>query len=142
MQVFISHASRDRELAKRLTKELSEEGFHVWNPDDEIYPGDNWAKKFGQALEESELMVVLWTRNAFESAERLERDVQYALTSTSYRGRLLPVLVGFASFKSGEDIPWILLKFDPVYIESETAGFENVIARIRELAKGDCNAAR
>jgi hypothetical protein len=59
MQVFISHSSKDKPIARQLAHRLSEAGLKVWFPEDEILPGDNWAKKVGQALEESDLMVVL-----------------------------------------------------------------------------------
>ncbi len=48
MQVFISHAKRDRELARQLGEKLCAAGMTVWNRDNEIYPGDNWAKKLGK----------------------------------------------------------------------------------------------
>lgn len=141
MQVFISHASRDRELAKRLTAELSQAGFHVWNPDDEIYPGDNVPKKIGQAMEDSEVMIVLWTRNTRDSADKLARDVQFALTSGNYRGRLVPVSVGYKTFLARKDVPWVLKDFDPVYIEKESDSFERVVSRVRDLVKSNCNVA-
>ncbi len=54
-------------IARQLAHRLSDAGLKVWIPEDEILPGDNWAKKVGQALEESDLMVVLVTPQAFES---------------------------------------------------------------------------
>ena len=49
MQVFISHAAKDRELATRLALQLAQAGFAVWYAAEDIAPGDNWAKKMGKA---------------------------------------------------------------------------------------------
>jgi len=129
MRVFISHAAKDRELASRLAVELSHAGFSVWNPAEEIAPGDNWAKKIGEALDESDVMIALVTHGSLES-EALPADIQYGLTTTKFEQRLIPVLVGFVTFVAGKDVPWILLKLDPVYVESPDSGFESVIRRV------------
>lgn len=62
MQTFISHVNQDSKLAGILASQLAQSGFNVWNPEDAIEPGDNWATKLGQALDESDVMVVLYTR--------------------------------------------------------------------------------
>jgi TIR domain-containing protein len=69
-------------------------------------PGDNWADKVGQALRESEAMVVLVTPSALES-NSLRRDIDYALTQKRFKGRLVPVLAGNAQHFQGWSIPWI-----------------------------------
>src|SRR5215813_11010057 len=112
MRVFISHSSKDTPVARQLARRLSEAGLKVWFPEDEILPGDNWAKKVGQALEESNLMVVLITPHAFES-EWLKEEIQYALTAGRYQGRLIPVFFGSES-EASSDVPWILRKLNSV----------------------------
>ncbi len=129
MRVFISHAGKDRDLASRLAVELSQAGFSVWNAADEIAPGDNWAKKIGEALDESDVMIALVTHGALES-HALRADIQYGLTARKFERKLIPVLVGFVSFVAGKDVPWILLKLDPVYVGSPDSGFEPVIRRV------------
>ena len=132
MRIFISHAAKDRELASRLAVQLAHAGFSVWNAAEEIAPGDNWAKKIGEALDESDVMVALLTRGSLES-ETLRADIQYGLSEKKLEQRLIPVLVGFATFATGKDVPWILLKMDPVYIESPASGFQSVIERVAAI---------
>ena len=67
MQVFISHSSKDKLFARQLADRLSLAGFDAWVPEGKILPGDNWASAIGDALEKSDLMVVLVTPHAFES---------------------------------------------------------------------------
>ena len=76
MQIFLSHSDANEVLARRVASALEQAGFTVWNAES-ILPGDNWATAVGKALESSELMVVLFTREAKDSPS-LRRDVQYA----------------------------------------------------------------
>lgn len=142
MQVFISHASKDRHLASQLARELSDAGISVWDPAEEIAPGDNWAAALGKALDESDLMVALITRGALEEAGPLRWEIQYALTSKNFEERLVPVLVGLVTFEAGKDVPWILLKMHPVSVAASSDGFGEVIERVRTIAGQQINAAR
>ena len=133
MQVFISHSSKDKSAARQLAHRLSEAGLKVWVPEDEILPGDNWAKKVGQALEDSDLMVVLITPHAFET-EWLKEEIQYALTAEHYKGRLIPVFLGSENETSAE-VPWILRKLNPVQIEGKEEDWQQVVEKICALAE-------
>jgi hypothetical protein len=141
MQIYISHAKADANLASGLSASLAQAGFSVWNPES-ILPGDNWRKEFGAALESSELMVALFSRNARENENaNVTRDVQFALTSGNYRGRVVPVLVDFVTFEAGSEVPWVLLKMDPVYLAGPSPDFSEIINRVRGLAGKPSNAA-
>jgi len=133
MQVFISHASKDKAVARHLAHRLTDAGLKVWIPEDEILPGDNWAKKVGEALEESDLMVVLITPHAFES-EWLKEEIQYALTSEHYQGRLIPVFLG-DNTETPTDVPWILRKLNPVQIEGRDEDWQQVVDKAHIFAE-------
>ncbi|MGE0825759.1 MAG: toll/interleukin-1 receptor domain-containing protein [Candidatus Binatia bacterium] len=133
MQVFISHSSKDISAARQLAQRLAKAGVKVWLPEDEILPGDNWAKKVGQALEESNLMVVLVTAHAFES-EWLKEEIQYALTAEQYQGRLIPVFLGSES-EAATDMPWILRKLNPVQIKGSDDDWQQVVDKVCTFAE-------
>jgi hypothetical protein len=139
MRIFISHAAGDGELASQLSDRLSQAGFVAWDAAKEIAPGDNWAKEIGRALDESDVIVALITPGALQS-QSLQGDIQYALTSKHFEHRLVPVLANYVSIEAGkEDVPWILLKMNPIYIE-QSCGFREVVDRIREIARQETNA--
>jgi len=138
MQVFISHAKADETLARGLASALERAGFSVWNPES-ILPGDNWAMEIGRALETSELMIVLFSKRSRESAT-VTQEAQYALTSGNYRGRVVPVLVDSVTFAAGAEVPWVLLKMEPIYITSTSPDFNVIVNRIRTLAGAPTNA--
>ena len=128
MKVFISHSSLDRELAWKLASELSDAGLDVWNPYEEIAPGDNWAMKVGEALEASDLMVILMTPAAAE-ADSVRREMEYALTAKRFRGRLLSVVIGRQT-----ELPWILSKQAVKRIDVPEQGFGDVVDEVLALA--------
>lgn len=108
MKVFLSYSQADRVVARELATRITEAGHEVWFADDEIYPGDNVARKAGQALDKARAMVVLISPAAMKSINVMQ-EVQFALGACQYRGRLIPVII-----KATPDMPWILKKFPVV----------------------------
>lgn len=106
MKVFISRAPENEALARKLGTALQRDGWEVWD-DDQILPGDNWAEKVGQALEETQAMIVLLTGEALSSAA-VRWEIAYALGNKRLKNRLIPVLVGSEENTSTHDFPWIL----------------------------------
>jgi TIR domain len=131
MKVFLSHARKDAALAHKLAGRLGRAGFSVWNSEAEVAPGDNWAKKIGNALEESELMVILLSPGALES-DWLRQDIEFGLGAKKFEGRLFSVFVG-PTLEAGKDMPWILLKLPHIQIGSES-DFAEAVKGIRTLS--------
>lgn len=113
MKVFLSYSQSDRALASQLAHSLKASGLEVWDTQSEIFPGDNWAEKTSQALQESEAMIVLLSDESLHSA-MVRWEVEYGLGNKNYRGRLIPVLVDGARLEQSEDFPWILRRFNSV----------------------------
>ena len=85
MKVFLSHSSDytdNRDLIDKITEELTKSGMDVWDDNDQIYPGDNWAQKTSQALEESQAMVVLLTPESVDS-KWIRWDIEFAMLNVS-----------------------------------------------------------
>lgn len=113
MKVFLSYSQSDQALANRLTHSLKASGLDVWDIRDEIFPGDNWAEKTSQALQESEAMIVLLSDESLHNTT-VRREVEYGLGNKNYRGRLIPVLIDGARLEENEDFPWILHNFSSI----------------------------
>ena len=110
MRVFISHSHEDRELADYLADRLSEAGHAVWRPEEQLLPGDNFALKTGQALAESDAMVILVSPQSVRS-QSVRGEINYALGSPNYAGRVIPVMV-----RPTKDMPWFLRTLDAVEV--------------------------
>jgi hypothetical protein len=92
VRIFISHAAADQGIAKNLAKRLSAAGLDVWDPGRDVLLGDNWAIKTGEALAQSDAVLVLLSPDSVDS-EWVRHEIDYALGSMKLRGRLLPVVV-------------------------------------------------
>jgi hypothetical protein len=104
----------DAELARKVADGLRREGLSVWLADQEIMPGDNWAEKVSQALNESQAMVVLITSETFRS-RAVMREIEFALGHKEYRQRLIPVVIESERIPD-ETIPWILRRYQMVRV--------------------------
>lgn len=140
MRVFISHAFEDSEVVRILAEELSRAQIDVWNPYQDLNPGDNVAMKVGEALERSDVMVIVWSANARVS-KSLQNEIDYALSSKKYQGRLFTVVLGDKS-----TLPWVLAKAsrmtqcsqDPTEIEG--GEFHGLVKQITGLPQMESNA--
>jgi hypothetical protein len=135
MQVFMSYAREDAELAHRIAHVLREYGMDVWDGT-QILPGDNWAAKIGDALRDSEAMVVLLTPGSKGSAN-LGYEVGYALGSQDYKGRLIPVVAASPAELPGVEIPWVLNRFPMIRLadpEQDEDGLRKIARAVQEAA--------
>jgi len=122
MRIFISYTANDRNFAKELGAHLSKWGFEVWDPSEQLLPGDNWPLKIGEALEESRAMIVLLSPDSMKS-EWVRHEIEYALGDRNYQGRVFPVVV-----RPTENIPWILNKFQILRANNNPAEISKRIA--------------
>ena len=107
MKVFLSHSTSDKALAREIATGLVDQGFDIWFDEWVLQPGGNWAKEVGKALESADAMVVLFSPESMRTWQR--EEIQYALTTQRFEGRLIPVIV-----KSTTNIPWILERLNVV----------------------------
>jgi hypothetical protein len=127
MKVFISHSNQGNLLARKIARVLQEEGLEVWD-EQNVLPGDNWAGKVAEALDESQAMVVLLTPHALAS-EWVRREIEYALGKENYTKRVVPVVVGQLS---EESLPWILRRLSMIRL-AEPAREDEDIQRIADV---------
>ena len=125
MKVFISHSHKDSALAARISRALRKDGLEVWDPDADVFPGDNWAEKAARALEESHAMVLLLTPAAVNSPY-VRREIEYALGAKRYSNRLIPVAIGAREELPADSIPWIVRRMPWVELEDCESGFPEV----------------
>jgi hypothetical protein len=115
MKVFLSHSFKDTELAKRIADFLRNEGFEVWD-NSQILPGENWAEQAGEALKNSDAMVVLITPDSVKSSQ-ITYELGYALGNKDYKGRLVPVVSDTPQKQvKKKDVPWVLNGFEQVHL--------------------------
>jgi hypothetical protein len=115
MKVFISHSHADDSLAYQVVETLNKAGFDVWD-ERQIMPGENLAARMGDALEQSEAMVVLLTPAGLQSKE-VQSEIGYALGNKNYSGRVISV-------------PWILRRFPMISLSESPVQNKEGLGRI------------
>lgn len=103
-EVFLSHATSDREAATGLALNLREHGIPVWFSQTDLRGAQDWHDEIGSALRRCDFFIVLLSASSVTS-EWVKREVYYALRTPRYHGRILPVLLEPCDYES---LSWTL----------------------------------
>ena len=75
--VFISHSSKDEEIADKVVKYLEGRGLSCWTAPRDIVPGTDWAAAINTAITASKVFLIIYTANSAESGQ-VAREVSLA----------------------------------------------------------------
>lgn len=93
LNVFISHASVDKPIARRIVEILSDKGIHPWIDEDAILVGHSIPSKIADGLNGADLLCVLISNAALASAW-VTRELEVFLHKFLKEGRpILPCLL-------------------------------------------------
>jgi hypothetical protein len=76
-QVFISHSSRDRKVARTICSALESRGLTCWIASRDVGPGENFMDAIVHAIRAAKVMVLVFSENANNSDE-IKREVVLA----------------------------------------------------------------
>ena len=65
--VFLSHSSKDKPVVRKVAERLRKDGLSVWFDEWEIKPGASIPAKIEEGLEQSRVLVLCMSANAFGS---------------------------------------------------------------------------
>ena len=77
--VFISHSSKDKEIADKVVKFFEDKGLSCWIAPRDIVPGTEWAAAISTAITASKVFLIIYTANSAESSQ-VSREVSLAET--------------------------------------------------------------
>jgi len=84
-QVFICHASEDRQVAQRISEELGRAGLRPWLDKSSLEGGDEWDPVIERSIGESDYFLVLQSRSlAGKSFSYLNREINLALSRQKF----------------------------------------------------------
>jgi len=86
--VFLSHSSKDKDLARRLANDLSGQGINVWFDEWEIRIGQSITQKIEQGLEEADFVAVLLTKHSVKSGW-VEREWHSKIGEEAISGKVV-----------------------------------------------------
>lgn len=67
--IFVSHSSKDREIAGTVCKALERRGLTCWIANRDVGPGENFQEEIVKAIRDAKVMVLVFTENANNSDE-------------------------------------------------------------------------
>lgn len=118
-QIFISHSSKNHQITWDIKKEINSWGYKTWIDDDDIVDNSQWYNEIQQALQTSNLIVCIVTREALASHfVTAEWDIaivkQIASIFLIFDDIVLPSkysAINFIDFRNGlEKNNWSILK--------------------------------
>lgn len=77
--VFISYASEDREVAKRLYNDLTEEGIKPWMDKADLLPGQDREVHIKKAIRESKYFIALLSSDSLSKKGSAQKELKFAL---------------------------------------------------------------
>lgn len=80
-RIFISHSSKDHEVAKGICDALEENGLRCWIAPRDIPYGTQWAGEISKAIEASSAFLFLSSGNS-NASEQVSREIQLAIENT------------------------------------------------------------
>jgi hypothetical protein len=123
-RVFISHSSKDKQLATGLSVDLANRGYDPWLDTWKIRAGESIPAKVGNGIKDCDFMIVVLSKNSVAS-NWVEREWQAKYWSEVSKGnvQVIPVLI------SDCDIPVLLqTKKYADFRHSYNDGLEDVLA--------------
>lgn len=94
MKVFISHSSKDKVFAEKLSRDLLKLDLCVWLDKWEIKVGDSLISKISSGLSESDYLIIILSNNSVLS-EWVSRELNYSLLEeiNNSKVKVLPVII-------------------------------------------------
>jgi hypothetical protein len=75
--VFISYANQDLVVAREIKKNLESSGIRCWKAPDSIMAGEDWADAIVKAIENTNIMVIVWS-SYFSASQETSKELTLA----------------------------------------------------------------
>jgi hypothetical protein len=119
--VFLSHSAKDKSVVRPLAERLRKDGLRVWFDEWVLKPGDPIQKKIDDGLEESRVLVLCMSANAFGSDwAQLEAGTFRFRDPLNKERRFIPLRLDDAPIK-GSLAQFLYINWLPVDREQEYA---------------------
>lgn len=116
-EVFLSHASRDGEMARRVAEAVRAHGVPVWFSPVNILGAQQWHDEIGAALQRCDWFAVLLSPDAVAS-KWVGRELVFALYDDRYNGRIIPIRYRDCDWRS---LSWTLGGFQMIDLSGDFA---------------------
>jgi formylglycine-generating enzyme required for sulfatase activity len=78
-RIFLAHSSIDKELVRKLYKELKKRGLQPWLDEEDLLPGQNWRIEIPKAIRECEYFIACLSERAIHKQGYVNKEFRMAL---------------------------------------------------------------
>ena len=121
-ELFLSHASADRETASEIAITLKQLGIATFFAPSHIQGAQQWQDEILGALKRCEWFVVLLSPDSVKSMW-VRRETAYALNESRYENRIVPVMLRDCDLES---LDWLRLFQIVDFTGDRDAGYRNL----------------
>jgi len=95
LRIFISHSDRDKSAVDKISQRLRGEGYATWDNRFQLKMGDNFQRKILEELEESNVLLIIVSKNSFRSALAQQEFATIVLQQEITNGsrRIIPIKI-------------------------------------------------
>jgi hypothetical protein len=109
-EVFLSHSTIDRALAKRVVSFFHTQKINLWYSPKHIVGATEWHDEIGRALARCDWFLIVLTPNSVKS-RWVKKELLYALDEPRYEDRIIPLLAKTCKFNQ---LSWTLKQIEVV----------------------------
>lgn len=80
--VFISHSSKDKEIANLICEALESNGIKCWIAPRDIEPGADWSARIAAAIHNTKVFIIIYSKNSASSSQ-VPREITLAGSSNA-----------------------------------------------------------
>nr|AWM11126.1 molecular chaperone Tir [Bradyrhizobium symbiodeficiens] len=128
MRIFISHSDRDKSAVDKISQRLRGAGYATWDNRFQLKMGDNFQRKILEELEESNVLLIIVSKNSFRSALAQQEFATIVLQQEITNGsrRIIPIKIDEVS------VPNYLAHLQYLdFSQDFDAGLERLVADLR-----------
>ncbi|MBW1745518.1 MAG: SUMF1/EgtB/PvdO family nonheme iron enzyme [Deltaproteobacteria bacterium] len=78
-QIFLAHASEDKDTVRKLYAQLSDHGFFPWIDELDIIPGQNWRIEIPNAINSCKIVLACLSKNSIKKQGYIQEEFRLAL---------------------------------------------------------------
>lgn len=106
-EVFLSHSSKDREIATEVAELIRSHGIPVWYSKTNIVGAQQWHDEIGAALKRCNWFVLILSPNAVRSVW-VKNELLFALNQRRFKNKIIPLLYKPCNY---ERLSWTLSNY-------------------------------
>ena len=85
MNIFLCHASEDKNKVRELYRRLSKDGYAPWLDKENLLPGQEWAVEIPKVVKFSDIVIVCLSNQIETKTGYIQKEIRIALDAAEER---------------------------------------------------------